>query len=109
QALHRAVQDVAVRGPLDPVAEQRDRDHQQPLPTRVVDPVPAEPHRSSRYEQRKAEMERAVIPLRCLCDESLAELTLTLLLPAVAAGILEYHVHRSLPCHRMPAGIAGFR
>src|ERR1700681_990958 len=50
-------------------------------------------------------MERAVIPWRRFRNKSVAKLALTFLLAAVAARILKYHVHRSLPRRDLPSGI----
>ena len=106
QTLHRPVQNVTVRRPFDPVPEQRDRDHQQPLPARVLNPAPAQPHRDAGDQQRKTEVDRAVIPWRRFRNEFLAKLVLTFLLAAIADSVLKYHIHRSLPGRVIAGGMS---
>ena len=62
-----------MRGPLDPVAEQRDRDHQQPFPARVFNMAPAQPHRRAGDHEREGKVQPAVIPARGFRNEAVAE------------------------------------
>ena len=73
QTLDRAMKDIAVRGPLDPVSEQRDRNDQPPFPGRVVDMLPAEIKSAAGDQQREAEVDCTMIPGRRFFHEFLAK------------------------------------